>query len=69
MAARDDRLQFFNWKIDLYSTTTVWNCVIGMGTMWCGNYATSQTEVARYCNVTSERKAKMFVWFDVFNST
>ena len=34
-----------------------------MGTMWSGNYATSQTEVQRYCNVTTQRKAKLYVIF------
>ncbi|OTF82445.1 sodium-coupled monocarboxylate transporter 1-like protein, partial [Euroglyphus maynei] len=29
--------------------------------MWCGNYATSQTEVQRYCNVTTQRRAKLYV--------
>lgn len=56
------RLQFFNSEINIYSTTTFWNCVIGMGTMWSGNYATSQTEVQRYCNVTTQRKAKLSLY-------
>ncbi|KPM05428.1 sodium-coupled monocarboxylate transporter 1-like protein 1 [Sarcoptes scabiei] len=62
IASEHGRLQFFNYDIDLYSTTTFWNCVIGMGTMWSGNYATSQTEVQRYCNVTTQRKAKLSLY-------
>ncbi|CAG2112328.1 unnamed protein product [Medioppia subpectinata] len=58
IAQQKGRIQFFNVQIDPYSTSTLWNAVFGMGIMWSGNYATSQTEVQRYCNVTSEAKAK-----------
>lgn len=64
IASRDDRIQFFNFNFDLYSTTTLWNTVIGMGIMWSGNYATSQTEVQRYCNVSTERKAKFSLYLN-----
>lgn len=55
-------MNFFNFKFDIYSTTTIWNTVIGMGIMWSGNYATSQTEVQRYCNVKTERRAKFALY-------
>lgn len=53
-------LPFHSMKIDPSSTNNLWNVVFGMGIMWCGNYCTSQTEVQRYCNVQSKRKAKMY---------
>ncbi|CAG2184157.1 unnamed protein product, partial [Oppiella nova] len=36
-----------------------------MGIMWSGNYATSQTEVQRYCNVVSEAKAKLSLYVNL----
>lgn len=32
--------------------------------MWSGNYATSQTEVSRYCNVSSERRARASLYIN-----
>lgn len=48
-------------EIDPYSTSNLWNAVVGMGIMWTGNYCTSQTEVQRYCNVRNQSKAKLYV--------
>lgn len=36
-----------------------------MGIMWCGNYCTSQTEVARYCNVSSKTRAKVALYVNM----
>ena len=33
--------------------------------MWCGNYCTSQTEVARYCNVSSKARAKVALYINM----
>ena len=45
--------------LDPYATNNLWNCVLGMGIMWMGNYCTTQTEVARYSNVSSRSKARL----------
>lgn len=49
-----------SFQFDPYSTNNFWNAVFGMGIMWCGNYCTTQTEVQRYCNVDSKKKAKLY---------
>jgi len=33
--------------------------------MWCGNYCTTQTEVARYCNVNSKKKSKLALYVNL----
>ncbi|XP_054159817.1 sodium-coupled monocarboxylate transporter 1-like [Oppia nitens] len=65
IANQKGRIQFFNFQIDPYSTSTFWNAVFGMGIMWSGNYATSQTEVQRYCNVESQAKAKLSLYVNL----
>lgn len=50
---------FTSVGLDPYATNNLWNCVLGMGIMWMGNYCTTQTEVARYSNVSSKSKARL----------
>lgn len=40
--------------------TSVTNLILSViaGIMWSGNYATSQTEVSRYCNVSTQKRAR-----------
>ncbi|RWS27382.1 sodium-coupled monocarboxylate transporter 1-like protein 1 [Leptotrombidium deliense] len=33
--------------------------------MWCGNYCTTQTEVQRYCNVATKKKAKLAIYVNL----
>lgn len=33
--------------------------------MWCGNYCTSQTEVQRYCNVSTKKRAKIALYINM----
>lgn len=37
-----------------------------MGIMWCGNYCTSQTEVQRYCNVSTKGRARTALYINMF---
>lgn len=37
-----------------------------MGIMWCGNYCTSQTEVQRYCNVSTKHRARIALYINMF---
>jgi len=39
--------------------------VFGMGVMWLANFCTSQTEVARYCNVSSKKRAKIALYINM----
>ena len=56
-----DPVFFSSVGLDPYATNNLWNCVLGMGIMWMGNYCTTQTEVARYSNVSSMSKARLYV--------
>ncbi|XP_074597118.1 sodium-coupled monocarboxylate transporter 1-like [Brevipalpus obovatus] len=65
IAGEHGRIEFTNMSLDPYSTSNFWNAVFGMGIMWCGNYCTTQTEVQRYCNVDSKKKAKLSIYVNL----
>ncbi|RWS07705.1 sodium-coupled monocarboxylate transporter 1-like protein 1 [Dinothrombium tinctorium] len=65
IADRAGRIQFTNIEFNPYATNNLWNAFIGMGVMWCGNYCTTQTEVQRYCNVVSKKKAKLAIYVNL----
>uniref|UniRef100_T1KU78 DUF19 domain-containing protein n=1 Tax=Tetranychus urticae TaxID=32264 RepID=T1KU78_TETUR len=53
------------FSIDPWATNNFWNAVLGMAIMWIGNYCTTQTEVQRYCNVDSKKKAKLSIYVNL----
>ncbi|XP_015786014.1 sodium-coupled monocarboxylate transporter 2 [Tetranychus urticae] len=65
IAAERGRIEFTNFELDVSKTNNFWNSVLGMGIMWCGNYCTTQTEVQRYCNTQSQKKAKLALYVNL----
>ncbi|KAI1301878.1 Sodium-coupled monocarboxylate transporter 1 [Halotydeus destructor] len=74
IAQKAGRIEFFKYAnqhtlssqtLTLMQPTTYGTVSSGMGIMWCGNYCTSQTEVQRYCNVRSQKQAKLALYVNM----
>ncbi|OQR68833.1 sodium-coupled monocarboxylate transporter 1-like [Tropilaelaps mercedesae] len=65
IAEKGNRLQFFNTHWDPSSGTVLWNVLIGTTMVWLGSYGTSQTEVQRFCSVSTLKKAKLALYCNI----
>lgn len=64
-SVRGDRIQFFNTKVDLHSSVSLWNVLLGTTFVWLASYGTSQTQVQRFCSVSSLKKAKAALYINI----
>ncbi|XP_028967519.1 sodium-coupled monocarboxylate transporter 2 [Galendromus occidentalis] len=64
-AQQGGRIQFFNTQWDPSSGTVIWNVLLGTTMVWLGSYGTSQTEVQRFCSVSTLKKAKMALYWNI----
>ncbi|XP_022673443.1 sodium-coupled monocarboxylate transporter 1-like isoform X1 [Varroa destructor] len=65
IANEGGRLQFFNTQWDPSSGTVLWNVLIGTTMVWLGSYGTSQTEVQRFCSVSTLKKARLALYCNI----
>uniref|UniRef100_V5ICF2 Putative na+iodide/myo-inositol/multivitamin symporter n=1 Tax=Ixodes ricinus TaxID=34613 RepID=V5ICF2_IXORI len=64
-AVQGDRIQFFNTKVDLHSSVSLWNVLLGTTFVWLASYGTSQTQVQRFCSVSTLKKAKTALYVNI----
>ncbi|CAG2121594.1 unnamed protein product [Medioppia subpectinata] len=58
IAYDNNRLVLFNSEFSLYRGDTFWAVFLGTLTGWTGTYCVKQTQVQRYCCMSSPQKAK-----------
>lgn len=54
-----NRIDFLRFDFDPRYRHTVWSLVVGLGLMWTGIFATSQSQVQRYLCCRTEKEARM----------
>lgn len=59
------RIQFLNTKVDTLSSVSLWNVLLGTTFIWLASYGTSQTQVQRFCSVSTLRKAKTAMYVNI----
>ncbi|XP_040079006.2 sodium-coupled monocarboxylate transporter 2 isoform X1 [Ixodes scapularis] len=64
-AVQGDRIQFFNTKVNLHSSVSLWNVLLGTTFVWLASYGTSQTQVQRFCSVSTLKKAKTALYVNI----
>ncbi|KAH8023833.1 hypothetical protein HPB51_018052 [Rhipicephalus microplus] len=57
-AKEGGRIQFLNTQVDTQSSVSLWNVLLGTTFIWLASYGTSQTQVQRFCSVSTLREAK-----------
>ncbi|XP_077482936.1 sodium-coupled monocarboxylate transporter 1-like [Amblyomma americanum] len=65
IAADRGRLQFLNTQLDVHHTNSLWTVLLGTTFVWLASYGTSQTQVQRFCSVSSLRKAKAAIYINI----
>ncbi|CAG2163637.1 unnamed protein product [Oppiella nova] len=58
IAYDNNRLVIFNSEFSLYRGDTFWAVFMGTLTAWTGTYCVKQTQVQRYCCMSTPQKAK-----------
>lgn len=64
-ASEGGRIQFLNTQVDLQSSVVLWNVLLGTTFIWLASYGTSQTQVQRFCSVSTLRKARMALYLNI----
>ncbi|XP_064470607.1 sodium-coupled monocarboxylate transporter 1-like [Ornithodoros turicata] len=59
------RIQFLNTQIDLQSSVVLWNVLLGTTFVWLASYGTSQTQVQRFCSVSSLKEARTALYLNI----
>ncbi|KAH6931642.1 hypothetical protein HPB50_026246 [Hyalomma asiaticum] len=58
-------LAFVVVLLDTQSSVSLWNVLLGTSFIWLASYGTSQTQVQRFCSVSSLRKAKIALYVNI----
>ncbi|XP_077482927.1 sodium-coupled monocarboxylate transporter 2-like [Amblyomma americanum] len=64
-AEKGGRIQFLNTQVDTLSSVSLWNVLLGTTFIWLASYGTSQTQVQRFCSVSTLRKAKTALYVNI----
>ncbi|KAH7950967.1 hypothetical protein HPB52_003565 [Rhipicephalus sanguineus] len=64
-AVNGGRVQFFNTQLDVQHSGSLWTVLFGTTFVWLASYGTSQTQVQRFCSVSSLKKAKAAVYINI----
>lgn len=65
LAAKNQRVEFFNFNPDPTDRHTVWGLIIGCYFTWMSIYAVSQAMVQRYLTLPNLRGARRAIWFNL----
>ncbi|XP_077562058.1 sodium-coupled monocarboxylate transporter 2-like isoform X2 [Haemaphysalis longicornis] len=65
IAKERDRIQFLNTQFNPYRSGTLWSVLLGTTFVWLASYGTSQTQVQRFCSVSSLKKAKAALYINI----
>ncbi|XP_070393598.1 sodium-coupled monocarboxylate transporter 2-like [Dermacentor albipictus] len=64
-AVSGGRVQFFNTQLDVHHSGSLWTVLFGTTFVWLASYGTSQTQVQRFCSVSSIKKAKAALYINI----
>lgn len=64
-AKEGGRIQFLNTQVDTQSSVSLWNVLLGTTFIWLASYGTSQTQVQRFCSVSTLREAKTALYVNI----
>lgn len=64
-AEEGGRIQFLNTKVDTLSSVSLWNVLLGTTFIWLASYGTSQTQVQRFCSVSTLKKARTAMYVNM----
>ncbi|KAH6931641.1 hypothetical protein HPB50_026245 [Hyalomma asiaticum] len=64
-AVNGGRVQFFNTQLDVHHSGSLWTVLFGTTFVWLASYGTSQTQVQRFCSVSSLKKAKAALYINI----
>ncbi|XP_072144454.1 sodium-coupled monocarboxylate transporter 2-like isoform X2 [Dermacentor andersoni] len=64
-AVSGGRVQFFNTQLDVHHSGSLWTVLFGTTFVWLASYGTSQTQVQRFCSVSSIKKAKTALYINI----
>lgn len=64
-AVSGGRVQFLNTQLDIHHSGSLWTVLFGTTFVWLASYGTSQTQVQRFCSVSSLKKAKAAIYINI----